>query len=91
MYLTLTAFSLYSSLSSVPDSLSLHFFNLLCICSIRILYFRIRIEMAAGDVEKAQYPIFRDIRRYYCEFCGICRSKKALIAAHIRTHHEVYA
>ncbi|KAH6772138.1 transcription factor IIIA [Perilla frutescens var. hirtella] len=38
--------------------------------------------------EKSRGPIFRDIRRYYCEYCGICRSKKALIAAHIRAHHE---
>lgn len=45
--------------------------------------------MAADEAEKAREPVFRDIRRYYCEFCGICRSKKALIAAHIRTHHEV--
>ncbi|KAI3472398.1 hypothetical protein Pfo_029519 [Paulownia fortunei] len=38
--------------------------------------------------EKARGPIFRDIRRYYCEYCGICRSKKSLIAHHILTHHE---
>ncbi|KAH6828659.1 transcription factor IIIA [Perilla frutescens var. hirtella] len=44
--------------------------------------------MAANEVEKARGPIFRDIRRYHCEYCGICRSKKALIAAHIRAQHE---
>ncbi|GAV75051.1 zf-C2H2 domain-containing protein/zf-C2H2_4 domain-containing protein [Cephalotus follicularis] len=33
-------------------------------------------------------PIFRDIRRYYCDYCGICRSKKSLIASHILTHHK---
>ncbi|KAL5741099.1 hypothetical protein ACOSP7_029963 [Xanthoceras sorbifolium] len=32
--------------------------------------------------------IFRDIRRYYCDYCGICRSKKSLIASHILTHHK---
>ncbi|KAF3788709.1 TFTranscription factor [Nymphaea thermarum] len=32
--------------------------------------------------------VVRDIRRYYCEFCGICRSKKALIATHILSHHK---
>ncbi|XP_041998408.1 transcription factor IIIA-like [Salvia splendens] len=44
--------------------------------------------MAVDEVDKTRDTIFRDIRRYYCEFCGICRSKKTLIAAHIRTHHE---
>ncbi|KAI8549639.1 hypothetical protein RHMOL_Rhmol06G0040600 [Rhododendron molle] len=33
-------------------------------------------------------PIFRDIRRYYCEYCGICRSKKSLIASHVLSHHQ---
>ncbi|KAG5543168.1 hypothetical protein RHGRI_016049 [Rhododendron griersonianum] len=33
-------------------------------------------------------PIFRDIRRYYCEYCGICRSKKSLIASHLLSHHQ---
>ncbi|XP_051149465.1 transcription factor IIIA-like [Andrographis paniculata] len=33
-------------------------------------------------------PLFKDIRRYYCEFCGICRSKKSLIASHIIANHE---
>ncbi|KAL8460091.1 hypothetical protein ACS0TY_031853 [Phlomoides rotata] len=39
------------------------------------------------EVEKPRDPIFIDIRRYYCEYCGVCRSKKTLIAAHVRTHH----
>lgn len=38
-----------------------------------------------GEIEK---PIFRDIRRYYCDYCGICRSKKSLITSHILTHHK---
>ncbi|XP_030934774.1 transcription factor IIIA isoform X2 [Quercus lobata] len=38
-----------------------------------------------GEIEK---PIFRDIRRYYCEYCGICRSKKSLITSHMLTHHK---
>ncbi|GAB2267078.1 hypothetical protein Dimus_002060 [Dionaea muscipula] len=33
-------------------------------------------------------PIFRDIRRYYCQYCGICRSKKSLINTHIQSHHQ---
>ncbi|XVE61565.1 hypothetical protein DITRI_Ditri06bG0050700 [Diplodiscus trichospermus] len=37
--------------------------------------------------ESTQGPIFKDIRRYFCEYCGICRSKKSLIASHILTHH----
>nr|QEG03117.1 transcription factor IIIA-like isoform X2 [Cymbidium ensifolium] len=32
--------------------------------------------------------IFRDIRRYYCEHCGICRSKKSLLRSHILSHHK---
>ncbi|XP_051141543.1 transcription factor IIIA-like [Andrographis paniculata] len=37
---------------------------------------------------KLPVPIFKDIRRYYCEFCGICRSKKSLLASHMLTHHK---
>ncbi|XP_050229575.1 transcription factor IIIA-like [Mercurialis annua] len=33
-------------------------------------------------------PIFRDIRRYFCDYCGICRSKKSLLTSHIQTHHK---
>ncbi|XP_077212962.1 transcription factor IIIA-like [Tasmannia lanceolata] len=33
-------------------------------------------------------PIFRDIRRYYCDYCGICRSKKSLITSHVLSHHK---
>ncbi|XP_039166453.1 transcription factor IIIA-like [Eucalyptus grandis] len=33
-------------------------------------------------------PVFRDIRRYHCEYCGICRSKKSLITSHIQSHHQ---
>ncbi|KAM1046864.1 hypothetical protein PS2_026062 [Malus domestica] len=52
-----------------------------------------RVERECGksmDNKEAdqKVPIFRDIRRYYCEFCGICRSKKALIASHILDHHK---
>ncbi|KAL3510471.1 hypothetical protein ACH5RR_029872 [Cinchona calisaya] len=32
--------------------------------------------------------IFRDIRRYYCEYCGICRSKKSFISSHILSCHQ---
>ncbi|KAF7824742.1 transcription factor IIIA-like isoform X1 [Senna tora] len=46
-------------------------------------------EIKMDDVGDAvERPIFRDIRRYYCEYCGICRSKKTLITAHINTHHK---
>ncbi|KAL0316711.1 UNVERIFIED_CONTAM: Transcription factor IIIA [Sesamum radiatum] len=41
-----------------------------------------------NEGEKTRGAIFTDIRRYYCEYCGICRSKKALIASHILAHHE---
>nr|GMC79281.1 transcription factor IIIA-like isoform X1 [Ipomoea batatas] len=40
------------------------------------------------EVEQNRPVIFKDIRRYYCEFCGICRSKKALISSHVLTHHQ---
>ncbi|KAL9665288.1 hypothetical protein QQ045_020703 [Rhodiola kirilowii] len=46
------------------------------------------MEAIAGDVEAPRKPVFRDIRRYYCEYCGLCRSKKSLIASHIRSHHQ---
>ncbi|XP_043725399.1 transcription factor IIIA-like [Telopea speciosissima] len=35
-----------------------------------------------------EVPIFRDIRRYYCEYCGICRSKKSLITSHVLSRHK---
>ncbi|ONK61239.1 uncharacterized protein A4U43_C08F27650 [Asparagus officinalis] len=38
--------------------------------------------------EEIKKPIFRDIRRYYCEYCGICRSKKSLIRSHVLTYHK---
>ncbi|KAF3445451.1 hypothetical protein FNV43_RR10627 [Rhamnella rubrinervis] len=39
----------------------------------------------AGDIKT---PIFRDIRRYFCDYCGICRSKKSLIAFHMLAYHK---
>ncbi|KAJ0815471.1 putative transcription factor C2H2 family [Helianthus annuus] len=39
---------------------------------------------------KREFPIFRDIRRYTCAYCGIVRSKKTLITTHIlQSHHQV--
>ncbi|KAA8528049.1 hypothetical protein F0562_035082 [Nyssa sinensis] len=32
--------------------------------------------------------IFRDIRRYYCQYCGICRSKKSLLTSHLLSCHQ---
>jgi hypothetical protein len=29
-------------------------------------------------------------RRYFCQYCGISRSKKTLITSHINSHHQVY-
>ncbi|WOL03445.1 transcription factor IIIA [Canna indica] len=43
------------------------------------------IDECVGTKEK---PASRDIRRYYCQYCGICRSKKKLIASHILTCHK---
>ncbi|KAL8195463.1 hypothetical protein R6Q57_025866 [Mikania cordata] len=34
------------------------------------------------------FPILRDIRRYTCGYCGIVRSKKTIINAHIQSHHQ---
>nr|XP_043624064.1 transcription factor IIIA-like [Erigeron canadensis] len=42
-----------------------------------------------GEKREAEIPvIFRDIRRYSCEYCGIVRSKKTLITCHIHSHHQ---
>lgn len=43
----------------------------------------------AEDIGERVGTIFRDIRRYYCDYCGICRSKKSLITSHILTFHKV--
>lgn len=43
----------------------------------------------AEEGSEQKKTIFRDIRRYYCEHCGICRSKKSLIRSHILSHHKV--
>ncbi|XP_057458461.1 transcription factor IIIA-like [Lotus japonicus] len=40
------------------------------------------------SMESEEIPKFHDIRRYFCEYCGICRSKKTLITAHINSHHK---
>ncbi|KAL4185996.1 hypothetical protein AMTRI_Chr10g8620 [Amborella trichopoda] len=32
--------------------------------------------------------IFKDIRRYYCDICGICRSNKSLIRSHMLSEHK---
>ncbi|KAK1309711.1 hypothetical protein QJS10_CPA08g01253 [Acorus calamus] len=44
--------------------------------------------MAAAE-DEGKATIFRDIRRYYCEYCGVCRSKKALIASHVLSVHKI--
>ncbi|KAG6752238.1 hypothetical protein POTOM_044459 [Populus tomentosa] len=44
--------------------------------------------MEEEQEEKERPVIFRDIRRYYCDYCGICRSKKSLITSHVLTHHK---
>ena len=46
-------------------------------------------DLEDGGGEKIKKSIFRDIRRYYCDYCGICRSKKSLIRSHVLTHHKV--
>ncbi|WVZ01512.1 hypothetical protein V8G54_027581 [Vigna mungo] len=39
-------------------------------------------------VEAEERPRFRYIRSYFCEFCGIRRSKKILITSHVNSHHK---
>ncbi|KAH0467607.1 hypothetical protein IEQ34_002640 [Dendrobium chrysotoxum] len=46
------------------------------------------MKTEAGKGNDKQRLIFRDIRRYYCEYCGICRSKKSLLRSHILSHHK---
>ncbi|GLT24986.1 hypothetical protein SLA2020_001450 [Shorea laevis] len=38
--------------------------------------------------EDMEVPKFRDIRRYFCDYCGISRSKKSLLKSHVLTHHK---
>ncbi|KAL9424789.1 hypothetical protein AB3S75_031831 [Citrus x aurantiifolia] len=47
-------------------------------------------EVSDMEEEKGleERPKSRDVRRYYCDYCGICRSKKSLILSHIATHHK---
>ncbi|KZV39594.1 zinc finger protein 16-like [Dorcoceras hygrometricum] len=40
-----------------------------------------------NEGDSGRGPIFRDIRRYYCQYCGIFRSKKSLISSHIKSQH----
>ncbi|XP_061367759.1 transcription factor IIIA-like [Gastrolobium bilobum] len=40
------------------------------------------------SVESEERPKFRDIRRYFCKYCGVCRSKKTLITSHINSNHK---
>ncbi|KAK1413737.1 hypothetical protein QVD17_35517 [Tagetes erecta] len=35
-----------------------------------------------------QFQVFRDVRRYTCAYCGIVRSKKTLISAHVQSQHQ---
>ncbi|XP_019427364.1 PREDICTED: transcription factor IIIA isoform X1 [Lupinus angustifolius] len=44
--------------------------------------------MDEESVGSEELPVFSDIRRYYCQYCGICRSKKTLITSHINLHHK---
>ncbi|XP_047323553.1 transcription factor IIIA-like isoform X2 [Impatiens glandulifera] len=46
--------------------------------------------MEEGEAEEGERktPIFRDVRRYFCEYCGICRSKKSLISSHLLSKHQ---
>ncbi|XP_022020765.1 transcription factor IIIA [Helianthus annuus] len=47
------------------------------------------VKMTEESIETTtDFPIFRDIRRYTCGFCGIVRSKKTIIQAHIQSHHQ---
>ncbi|KAH9676035.1 hypothetical protein KPL70_019011 [Citrus sinensis] len=47
-------------------------------------------EVSDMEEEKGleERPKSRDVRRYYCDYCGICRSKKSLILSHIASHHK---
>ncbi|KAJ4732030.1 Transcription factor IIIA [Rhynchospora pubera] len=43
---------------------------------------------AEVEAEKGEETKKRDIRRYACEYCGIVRSKRALITSHILSEHQ---
>ncbi|KAK1309712.1 hypothetical protein QJS10_CPA08g01252 [Acorus calamus] len=44
-------------------------------------------EMATTK-EEVKVTIIKDIRRYYCEYCGICKSKKTLITSQVLSIHK---
>ncbi|CAK9188667.1 unnamed protein product [Ilex paraguariensis] len=46
------------------------------------------MEEGCGGVVREHQPIFRDIRRYYCQYCGLCRSKKSVLTSHILSLHQ---
>ncbi|XP_059643102.1 transcription factor IIIA-like isoform X1 [Cornus florida] len=46
------------------------------------------MEEGGETKEGRPTPIFRDIRRYNCDYCGISRSKKSLITSHILSVHQ---
>jgi len=62
----------------------LHRISAISDCS---LYLFTKTMVEAVEIEER--PKFRDIRRYFCQYCGICRSKKTLITSHINSHHKV--
>ncbi|XP_052173085.1 transcription factor IIIA isoform X1 [Diospyros lotus] len=45
-------------------------------------------QMCGRGCGRGMEVIFKDIRRYYCEYCGISRSKKSLLTSHLLSHHQ---
>ncbi|KAH7550592.1 hypothetical protein JRO89_XS13G0226800 [Xanthoceras sorbifolium] len=75
--------------AAVASNIRMHSPTLIKEAFICCIYFVACAEEEVGSkVTMEEKAIFRDIRRYYCEYCGICRSKKSLISSHILSHHK---
>ncbi|KAL5704164.1 hypothetical protein ACHQM5_022631 [Ranunculus cassubicifolius] len=46
------------------------------------------METTKGSSDPSKKTQAKDTRRYYCDYCGISRSKKSLLTSHLLSHHK---
>ncbi|KAL5715920.1 hypothetical protein ACHQM5_017678 [Ranunculus cassubicifolius] len=46
------------------------------------------METTKGSSDPSKKIQAKDTRRYYCDYCGISRSKKSLLTSHLLSHHK---